>query len=65
VSWTSAPLESLLNVEKLINVWKSKGLMVYRVSCMPVLRIVVHSSTSTVVRPNGSACHKYVLASAC
>ena len=33
MSWTSAPLESLLNVDKLVDVWRAKGLMVHRVSC--------------------------------
>lgn len=35
MSWTSAPLESLLNVDKLIDVWRSKGLVVYGVSHAP------------------------------
>lgn len=30
VSWTSAPLESLLNVDRLIDTWKAKGLVVYK-----------------------------------
>ncbi len=32
MSWTSAPLESLLNVDRLIDVWRAKGLVVHRVS---------------------------------
>jgi hypothetical protein len=39
VSWTSAPLESLLNVDKLISLWKAKGLVVYKVSPTRVLCI--------------------------
>lgn len=37
MSWTSAPLESLLNVDRLIDTWKAKGLVVYKVSrpCVP------------------------------
>mmetsp|Transcript_3827 Transcript_3827/g.11047 ORF Transcript_3827/g.11047 Transcript_3827/m.11047 type:complete len:533 (-) Transcript_3827:775-2373(-) len=30
VSWSSAPLDSLLNVDKLIDVWREKGLVVHK-----------------------------------
>jgi hypothetical protein len=39
VSWTSAPLESLLNVDRLIDTWKAKGLVVYKVSPTRILCI--------------------------
>ncbi len=32
VSWSSAPLDSLLNVDKLVDVWRARGLVVHRVS---------------------------------
>lgn len=31
MSWSSAPLDSLLNVDKLIDVWREKGLVVHKV----------------------------------
>jgi len=34
VSWTAAPLESLMNVDSIVDGWRSKGMTVHKV-CSP------------------------------
>lgn len=39
MSWTSAPLDSLLDVDKLIEVWRAKGMVVHKVCARPNSRL--------------------------
>lgn len=39
MSWTSAPLDSLLDVDKLIEVWRAKGMVVHKVRARPNSRL--------------------------
>ena len=39
MSWTSAPLDSLLDVDKLIEVWRAKGMVVHKVRARPCSRL--------------------------
>ena len=42
VKWTPAPLESLLNVDKIVEFWRGRGLTVHRVRLLPCLAYHCH-----------------------
>ena len=51
VSWTAAPLESLLDVDRLIDYWSTRGLVIHKVRLFVFMVLIQASCSRSCCRP--------------